>query len=94
MALNIADANAQIALLKQQSAATAHTARLLSSYWEQLQHAWSGIDGALLRKSVNVQIQSCEVLCRETDLLCQKIAQAVEDIRREEADEGAAASRE
>ena len=91
MALNISDANAQIALLKQQSAAAAHTARLLSSYREQLQHAWSGIDGALLCKSVNVQIRSCEALCREADLLCQRISQAVEDIRREEADEGAAA---
>lgn len=84
VALNITEVNAQIALLKRQSAAASHTARFLSLYKAELMRFWSGIETDYLIKTVDAQIRSCEKLSDWADTLCRDIAQAVKDILSEE----------
>ena len=84
VALNVSKANAQIAQLKQQSAAASHTARLLSLYKTELMRSWSGIEADYLIKAINTQIRACQKLSNESNALCRDIAQAIEDILSEE----------
>ena len=84
MALNLSRANAQVALLKRQSAAASHTARLLSAYKAELSRAWSGVEVDCLIKSIDAQIRACEKLSGESDALCRDMVRAMEEILREE----------
>lgn len=84
MALDISQANEQIALLKQQSAAASYTAKLLSSYKAELLHSWSGADVEQISLAVDAEISDCEKLSSEANRLCQNIIRAIEEISKEE----------
>lgn len=84
MALNITETNAQIALLKRQSAAASHAVRLLSLYKAELTRFWSGIETDYLIKTIDTQIRSCEKLSGWADTLCCDIVQAIEETLSEE----------
>lgn len=84
VALNVTRANAQIAQLKQQSAAASHTARLLSLYKTELMRSWAGIEVDYLITATDVQIRACKKLSDESNALCRDVAQAIEDILSEE----------
>ncbi len=84
MALNVSKAYAQVASLKQQSAAASHIARLLSSYKSELIQAWSGVEVEYLLMAIDAEIYACEKLSNGSDALCRDIVQAVEDILSEE----------
>lgn len=82
--LNITKAYARVALLKQQSAAVSHAARLLSVYKEELLRSWSGIEVDYLVKIIDAKIHVCERLSEESDSLSHDIVRAIEDILSEE----------
>ncbi len=84
MALDLSLAYSQVALLKQQSAAASHTARLLASYKTALLNAWSGIETDYLGSVIEEQIRACEKLSKKTDALSCDIVRAIEEILIEE----------
>lgn len=88
VALDIAKANAQVALLKQQSAEASHTVGLLSLYKTELMRSWSGIEMDYLIKTIDAQIYACEKLIDESEALCADIVKAIEDVLAEEAVSG------
>lgn len=85
VALNITKAYAQVAMLKQQSAAASHSARILSAYKSELLQSWAGIEVSYLIKTIDAQIHACKKLSEESDSLSHNIARAIEDILREES---------
>ncbi len=84
MGLNVSKAYAQVASLKQQSAAASHIAGLLSTYKSELIQAWSGVEVEYLLMAIDAETHACEKLSNEADALCCDIVQAVEDILRKE----------
>ncbi len=82
--MNISEAEAQIGLLKQQSAAASHIARVLDSYQNCLQRSWSGIEVNYLCQTIDDQIRACEKLCEDTDRLSSDMVRAMEEILLEE----------
>jgi len=84
VALDLSLAYAQVALLKQQSAAASHTARVLASYKVALLKSWSGVEAEYLGNVIDEQIRACEKLGEKTESLSCDIMRAIEDILIEE----------